>query len=228
MVLTFVDVIGEVTFSKSFGFLERGRDDGSFAAIDSALQSASWIGQIPWLYWLHDRCLPLIGNWLGVNNRHGSLRSFAAKEVGSRKGPAGERNGGDILGMLQNVQKDKPIEMNDMAVLSMATSNIFAGSDTTAISIGAVLYHLCKNPAAIRQLRDEVNSTVSEIDDASGLWPLSVANKMAFLQACIWEALRLHPAVGMSLPRTTPQGGIEIDGVFVPAHVSHYCSFLAP
>ncbi len=30
------------------------------------------------------------------------------------------------------------------------------------------------------------------------------------------EGLRLHPAVGMSLPRVVPADGIEIDGKFLP------------
>lgn len=37
------DVIGEVTFSKSFGFMEAGADDGSFNAIETALKSAAWM-----------------------------------------------------------------------------------------------------------------------------------------------------------------------------------------
>ena len=218
--LILLDVIGLTTFSKSFGFLDRGRDDGSFTAIDAALQSAAWIGQVPWLYWLHDRLIPIVGNWIGVNNRHGSLRSFAAQEVESRQGQEKVTSYKDILGMLQAVQQDKPTEMNDMAVLSMATSNIFAGSDTTAISIGAVLHHLCMNPRAMQKLKDEVESMASQAGDETNIWPLEVANKMPYLQACIWEGLRLHPAVGMSLPRTTPQDGIEIDGSFIPPGVS--------
>jgi cytochrome P450 len=57
------DVIGEVTFSKAFGFMAAGKDDGSFEAIDEALVSASWIGQVPWLFWAHDKVMPIIGNW---------------------------------------------------------------------------------------------------------------------------------------------------------------------
>ena len=39
---------------------------------------------------------------------------------------------------------------------------------------------------------------------------------MPYLQACMYEALRCHPAVGMSLPRVTPSGGIEIDNRIIP------------
>ena len=45
--LMFLDVIGEVSFSKRLGFMDAGKDDGSFKQIAGALQSAAWIGQIP-------------------------------------------------------------------------------------------------------------------------------------------------------------------------------------
>ena len=127
------DVIGEVTFSKRFGFMDAGKDDGTFSQIEEALRSGSWLGQFPLLYWVHDFLMPVIGNWLGINARHGGLRQFAFKEIEKRK----DRGSGhkDILDKLLQVQKEKPAEMNDTGVLSMASSNIFAGSDTTAISV---------------------------------------------------------------------------------------------
>jgi hypothetical protein len=42
---------------------------------------------------------------------------------------------------------------------------------------------------------------------------------LEYLQAVMHEALRIHPAVGMSLSRFTPRGGIEINGHFVPEGV---------
>ena len=56
----FKDVIGEVTFSKPFGFMDMAGDDGAFKQIEGALGSAAWIGQTPWLYWLHDRLMPYV------------------------------------------------------------------------------------------------------------------------------------------------------------------------
>ncbi|KAL2356702.1 cytochrome P450 [Cryomyces antarcticus] len=208
------DVIGEVTFSKRFGFMDVGKDDGSFSAIEGALRSASWIGQVPWLYWIHDFFSPVIGSHLGIAARHGSLRSFAMSEVSARKDRGTDRK--DILSKLFQAHEDKPAEFDDNAVISMATSNIFAGSDTTAISTRAIIYYLLKNPEHKRRL-------VSEIDDMRSRGKLSdpvtldEANNMEYLQAVMYEALRLHPAVGMSLPRVTPEGGVEIDGRFLPA-----------
>ncbi|KAJ4371668.1 hypothetical protein N0V86_008221 [Didymella sp. IMI 355093] len=210
------DVIGEVTFSRRFGFLAAGKDDGSFSAIDSALQSAAWIGQTPWLYWLHDLFMPYIGNYLGANNRNGSLRQFTARECEERKVRGSEHR--DMLRALMDVKEQKPGEFDDNGVLSMAASNIFAGSDTTGISIGAVLYNLCKHPDCKDKLVKEIQKTVQDegLDPTENM-PFKVGQAMPYLQACIYEALRLHPAVGMSLPRVVPQEGFEIDGIFMPA-----------
>jgi cytochrome P450 len=199
--------------------LAAGKDDGSFSAIDAALSSAAWIGQTPWLYWCHDFFMPFIGNHLGVNNRNGSLRQFAARECNERKGRGSDHR--DMLSALMDVKEQKPEEFDDNSVLSMAASNIFAGSDTTGISIGAILYNLCKNPSCKKKLLEEIRKVVQDESlDPTGNMPFKVGHSMPYLQACIYEALRMHPAVGMSLPRVVPQEGFEIDGTFIPAGVS--------
>jgi cytochrome P450 len=197
--------------------MEAGKDDGSFAQIDSALHSASWVGQIPWIYWAQDWLEPIIGNHLGVRARHGTLRSFAAKEVKLRKERGSDHT--DMLAKLMRVQKERPDDMNDMDIISMATSNIFAGSDTTAISIGAILYHLCQNPACQEKLLNDITSVLGD-DVPRDTITYESATKMNYLQACIYEALRLHPAVGMSLPRKVPEGGLRVADAYIPRGVS--------
>jgi hypothetical protein len=74
------DVIGEVTFSKRFGFMDAGQDNGTFAEIEGVLRSAAWVGQIPAYYWLCDLLSPILdilGIDLGIQARHGALRKFA-------------------------------------------------------------------------------------------------------------------------------------------------------
>ncbi|KAI8293247.1 Cytochrome P450 monooxygenase gsfF [Colletotrichum sp. SAR 10_98] len=208
------DVIGEVTFSKRFGFMDVGSDDGSFKQIENALQSAAWIGQVPWLYWLHDYLSPVIGTWLGIASRHGSLRKFAAREVAARQDRGSDHQ--DILGKLLAVHHDKPDQFDNSDLVSMATSNIFAGSDTTAISIRAIIYYMLKYPEAKRKLVEEVD-TLWQQGKLSDPVTVAESEKMPYLQAAMYEALRLHPAVGMTLPRVVPKGGYEIDGRFMPA-----------
>lgn len=167
---------------------------------------------MPWIYWLNEFLTPVFGNRLGIAARHGKIRQFAAEQVEQRRVKMG---GSDLLADLYKVHEQKPEEMNEIAVLSMATSNIFAGSDTTAISLRAIIYHLLKNPKTKKRLVDEIDDRIRD-GKLSDPAKLEEANEMPYLQACMYEALRLHPAVGMSLPRVVPEGGIEIDGHYLP------------
>jgi len=71
----------------------------------------------------------------------------------------------------------------------MATSNIFAGSDTTAISTRAIIYYLLKNPIAKQKLVDEVDDRKRQ-GRLSDPVKLAEADSMPYLQAVMYEALR--------------------------------------
>ncbi|KAF6229049.1 hypothetical protein HO133_007163 [Letharia lupina] len=203
------DVIGEVTFSKRFGFMDMGSDNDFFAQVEDVLRSGAWWRQIPALYWTHDFLSPVIGNHFSVTAHHGRLRDFASQAIEDRKTHGSDHQ--DILAKWLEVQKQRPNEMNDANVLSMATTNISAGSDTTAISTRPVIFHLLKNP----ELVEDIDTQTKEVKLTKPI-TLEQTNHMPYLQACLYEGLRLHPAVGMSLPRVTPRGGVEIDGHFIP------------
>ncbi|KAH6975706.1 cytochrome P450 [Ilyonectria destructans] len=209
------DVVGALTFSKRFGFLEAGSDGGQFKILERALRSGAWVGQMPWIYWLNEALTPYIGNRLGVMARHGSVRKFAKAQVDER---ATKDNSSytDLLSRFFDINKTKPGEFDDNAVLSMATSNVFGGSDTTAIALRAIIWYVIKNPRCKQKLVDEIKER-QHVGALSYPVTLEEANSMPYLQACMYEALRLHPAVGMALPRVVPEGGIEIDGRFMPA-----------
>lgn len=204
--------------------MESGKDDGAFSMIDNSLRSAAWSGYVPWLYWLNAKLTPIIGNHLAVTARQGSLLTMAAKSISERK----ERGSAhaDILGQLFDIQKEKPI-LDDISVTSMVASNIFAGSDSTAISISSVVYYVIKSPESKRKLLAEVDATAKENNLATGgIFNLEMANSMPYLQAVMWEAMRLHPAIGMNLGRRVPEGGVTIDGQYFPGGVRSLSLFL--
>jgi len=194
--------------------MDAAEDDGSFAQISGALKSGAWIGQLPRLYWIHDAVMPYIGNHLAISARHGSLRNFAIREIAARQDRGSDHQ--DILAKLKAMQKEKPVEMNETAVASMASSNIFAGSDTTAISTRAIIYYLLKNTQCKAKLIEEIDSRRRQ-GKLSNPVRLAEAEQMPYLQAVMYEALRLHPAVGMSLPRVVPEGGATVAGQYLPA-----------
>lgn len=219
MNLTSIDVIGEVTFSKNFGFMESGKDDGAFTMIDAILKCATWVGHIPWLYWLNVRLAPIIGNHLAVTQRQGKLLKLASQEIQERKQRGSDRH--DMLEQLFDVQREKPDKLDDICVTSMAASNIFAGSDSTSVSISAFLYYVLRDPGCKQKLIEEVDASARAENISHGtVFSLEVVNNMPFLQACMYEALRCHPAVGVSLGRVVPSVGMKVGGQFIPGGVS--------
>lgn len=121
----------------------------------------------------------------------------------------------DLLTMFLKAQKARPDFMTDKRVLTMATSMAFAGSETTAISLASVFYHTMKNPACLRKLVDELKTAVNNgmIENRpSGLVSWSESQMLPYLDACVKEAFRMHPAAGLPLERITPPAGAEICG----------------
>ena len=216
--LNSIDVIGEVTFSKRFGFIDEGKDDGAFTMIDNILQCANWIGHLPWFYWTNVWLAPIIGNRLAIFQREGKLLQMTAQAIQDRKQRGSDRH--DMLEQMFDVQRQKP-ELDDISVTSMAASNIFAGSDSTSVSISAFLYFVLRNSDCKQKLIEEVDSRAkAESISHRTVFDLEVINNMPYLQACMYETLRCHPAVGVSLARVVPSDGMKIGGQYIPGGVS--------
>ena len=196
--------------------MDSGKDDESFQHIHDALRSASWVGQVPWLFWLHERVSSILGNHLAVNERHGSIRDFAINHVNARKERGSDHN--DILAKLFAQKELKGSQLDDTSVMSMATSNIFAGSDTTASSARSVVYFLLKNAACKTKLVQELDERRSQ-GKLSDPVKVKEAEDMPYLQAVLYEALRCVPAIGMNMPRVVPASGLEVAGRYFPAGV---------
>ena len=214
-----IDVIGEVTFSKNFGFMEKGKDDGAFTMIDDCSKCAMWVGYLPWFYRLSVALAPYTGLHLAITQRQGKLLQMSQDAINEGLASNNPRN--DMLKQLKEVQKARPDVMDDVCVASMAASNIFAGSDSTSVSISAFLYHLMKTPDAKQKLINEVNEHAAKHNIKHGtVFDLEIINNMPYLNACMFEALRCHPAVGINLNRVVPPEGMSIAGQFIPGGVS--------
>ena len=92
----------------------------------------------------------------------------------------------------------------------------FAGSDTTAISLRSIFYYLCKNPRCYVKLVAEIDE-MDKNGDLSNPVSFAEASRMPYLQACMKEAMRIHPAVGQMLERVVPSGGAQFGNIWLPA-----------
>ncbi|KAK0119669.1 hypothetical protein ONS95_011106 [Cadophora gregata] len=223
------DTMGEITFGKKFGFLEQGKDvDRTMKAIDITLTYNAIIGQIP-LAHKFLLGIPGLAYIIPQVETMNTILNFTLKAIASRPSPSpmfhnaysdakfpSAPAGKDMLSRWTSVPTTSPIKMTKRDLIAHLSSNVFAGSDTTAIALRAAIYYLCKDPTHMAKL-------VSEIDTAASIGQLSdppsyrEASRLPYLNAVIKESLRIHPSVGLLLERHVPAGGITISGHFIPA-----------
>jgi cytochrome P450 len=238
------DVIGLITYSKRIGFLDFGEDVGDVMRnLGDHLAYASVVGVFPWLHPILSR----VRNWLAgsrgkgrqfiVNFTQECMAAHQAKPTAqiltAEDDSTGEeekqhqhqqQRGGTMDFLSKFVQKHSadPSVFTTYHVLSGCVSNMVAGSDTTSISLSAILYYVLRNPGVLKRLRDEVDRHCPQ-NRASPHVTFAQSQNMPYLQAVIKEALRMHPATGLPLERVVPEGGATISGVFFPEGASSSC-----
>lgn len=150
------------------------------------------------------------------NERVGQVEKV--KRFGLSDDEKANPRGIDLLSKFAQASHDHPF-MDDNRILSTCTSMVFAGSETTAISLSAVFYYLVKHPHIYAKLMAELDNAVADgtIEDRANKtvsWP--EAQKLPYLDAVVQEAFRLHPAPGLILERVVPKQGMQILGNFIP------------
>ncbi|KAK7962051.1 uncharacterized protein PG986_002876 [Apiospora aurea] len=221
------DVLGDMTYSQRFGFLDRGEDiAGTLRALHSSMSYSTLVGIYPWL---HPYLYPLLEKVpsSGAAGRT-YLTGFVGKRIAARnearanlsksgvKPPTSEDSNAprDFLDKLMDTHDEHPGRVTPHHIFMMGLSNIIAGSDTTAISLSSILWHLTTTPEAMTKLRTEVELQPR----TQGRTTFKTANaSMPYLQAVIKEALRLHPAPGLPLWRVVPEGGATISNQYFEA-----------
>jgi cytochrome P450 len=121
----------------------------------------------------------------------------------------------DILNQLLDTHHNDPEALSFAEIIAITTTNVIAGSDTTAVSLASVIYYLSKYPDARRKLLDEMEHATNN-GLASNPITYAEAIKLPYLSAVINEAMRIHPATGFILERLVPKGGATLHGVYLP------------
>ncbi|CAA9962782.1 benzoate 4-monooxygenase cytochrome P450 [Pyrenophora teres f. maculata] len=88
----------------------------------------------------------------------------------------------------------------------------FAGSETTASALTAILRSLLQHKGVLHRLTAEIRNT---FDHETDITVASTAN-LPYLNAVIDEGLRLCPPVAIGIPRVVPQGGDTVCDQWVP------------
>ncbi|KAK0643791.1 cytochrome P450 [Cercophora newfieldiana] len=223
------DVLGEVAFSRSFGFLAEGRDvDNAIKTIDKSQTYNGIVGQVPELdYLLRRNPLWQFIPWLSTKN---ALITRMALEEMARRQPFDKDNAGllrtgdgrrDLMASLIQGHLKDPERFREGDVFAVAHGAIFAGSDSTASTMQSFFWHILDSKPVYQSIVREIEAAVKDgTIPATGNISWNEAQNLPYLQACLKEAMRVRPAVGLNITRLVPPEGAELDGIRFPGGVS--------
>ncbi|KAJ9653000.1 hypothetical protein H2198_007780 [Neophaeococcomyces mojaviensis] len=222
------DVIGNITYSKRFGFLDSFQDiEGTINAINKVLTYGSVVGVYSWLHPFLFRIIekfPSSGPAARIYLTKFVRERVALREVeranraleakGQKKQMADQDQAPrDFLDRMFDLYEDESKGVTKYHVFMIGQSNIVAGSDTTAIALNSILYHLMKNPEKLEKLRKEIELHVPDgLNGQKNLITFRQSQEMPYLKAVIKEALRMHPAPGLPLWREVTTTATQICG----------------
>ncbi|KAF2633131.1 cytochrome P450 [Macroventuria anomochaeta] len=215
------DVIGELFFSRKFGFMENAHDHQRYIhALDLVTPFLAVACVMPAymrpFFLASGAMVPRVFRALNALKHIESASDACVAE--GRLGFKCDRGRKDMLDGFFDIwhKKGEAKDFTLMEVKMEVYGTFIAGSDTTAAAITAILYHLVRTPSAYAKLTAEIDEAT-----ASGLLSLPTvqyheAVGLPYLVACCKEGMRLHPSVGLTLPRHVPAGGCIIAGECFP------------
>ncbi|KAL9615786.1 MAG: hypothetical protein Q9160_009260 [Pyrenula sp. 1 TL-2023] len=213
------DVITHLTLGKSLGFLDNGVDVENFMQqSDKNLSLTALLSTMPWTAKLF-KFNPIVGYFEKANtlfpvfSQHQISKRIAGfqDESSVRQSTEGKSSAfrtTDFLDLFLEASRiQRPPGYNYRLLMEWTLVNIMGGADTTAIALAAILYYLLKSPIKKQKLLKELHA-------ANLPHPVSwkTSQQLPYLDACIKEAQRKHPVIGLGLGRAAT--GLEMPDGF--------------
>lgn len=210
-----LDVLSTVAFGRPFGFLAADEDLWEYNKLSSKyLQILELRSNHPFFRWLFS--LGLVQATMAPKETDetgmGPMLKFARQAVAERFGPYALVKR-DMLGHF--VAKG----LSQLQCEAEANLQIIAGSDSTTTVLRSIIFHLTANPAVYAKLRTEIDDLGNRQGVSIGKVDYAKAQKLAYLNACIWEGLRLYPPLFGLKSKIAPRGGDTIKGIYYPEGV---------
>lgn len=208
-------MVGAVTFSGPFGFLDQGHDfDGTLRDSARAQDYFSLVGPMPYLdYWLGKNPIVQIGS-PGFGPMTGRIVKYVTDRYQGNDRDYHDPEKPDFLDHFIEVKKADPEHVDDAQIVSWLMINVMAGADTTALALKTAFYYCLRDERIWQRLRGELLAAGAR---EATLVPYEVALSAPYLEAVVREALRILPGISMPLERYVPPCGYRLsDGSFLP------------
>ncbi|KAI0482548.1 pisatin demethylase [Xylariaceae sp. FL0804] len=206
-----LDVVGDMTYGRPFGFLDDGVDiydwvrwnEGYFPVFSTAA-TLPFLGRVVQT-WPFSEALPKRTDPVGL----GRFIRFAEDTIDERFQPGAEPRRDMIAQFLRfGASKEE--------ATSEALVQVVAGTDSVAVALRMALLYLHSTPRVYNKLMAELEAAreagaiSTPIQDAE-------AKRLPYLQAVIRESMRVFCPLTPLLNKTVPAGGDVVAGFRLPA-----------
>lgn len=209
---TTFDLIGSLGFGSSFGCLENRREHPWIKTIFMGVKVASMMTRLRLysLLFLAPLFIPKELAKTRVSNMH-----FSEKKIEERIKQGTDK--GDFWDtVIKNSDFEKGTGMTKKEMVANASLLVLGGSETTATLLAGTSFLLCKNPAVMKKLSDEVRRAFEKEEDID----LMSVGKLEYMLAVLDEAMRIYPPVPKQGNRVVPKQGAFVAGKWVPGGTS--------
>ncbi|CAJ1975959.1 unnamed protein product [Sphenostylis stenocarpa] len=116
-----------------------------------------------------------------------------------------------MIDHLLNLQESQPEYYSDLIIKGLVLAMLFAGTDSSAVTLEWSLSNLLNNPEVLKKAREELDVHVGK----DRLVNESDLPKLTYLKKIILETLRLHPPAPLSIPHVSSED-VTVEGFNVP------------
>ncbi|KAF4974568.1 hypothetical protein FZEAL_8540 [Fusarium zealandicum] len=206
------DVIGEIVFSKPFGFLEQGKDIGN--TIENSVALNAYVAVAGYCRWIFVALLanPFV-TWLAILPM-GHLFNTTKSVLAEREKNPDTRF--DAVSYWFKQHKQHPDKFTIREINTQALAAAGAGSDTVSCGIQSFVYHMIRHTDAWKRARIEIDEAVNRGICQDSIVSFADAQELPFFQACLKESLRVFGPVPMGLARVAPKGGLSVGDRTLP------------
>ncbi|KUJ24373.1 cytochrome P450 [Mollisia scopiformis] len=237
------DCYSMTSFSKSKDLVEKNEVDGSIHAIHAAWKYMHVIGYFPLLHRALTAVLHIASSGsTSIIHMINTFFPFIERETRGAKttsdnpfafpilnvearfearkssslDPKSQHVPNDIAGKLFQLQADKGV-LKDHWVMNMVMTNFGAGVETTAIVVSTLINNIVSHPGCQEKVHAELDKARKEGRIGKIPQLREMKEQLPYLNACLMESMRMHSVVGMPLVRVVPEGGVELEGKWLPA-----------
>ncbi|KAI3319254.1 cytochrome P450 [Xylariaceae sp. AK1471] len=215
MPLFTLDIISRIALGEEFGCLEADKDvHGFYHIMEAHMPLLGVTAEVPWVRKIVYSSLGI--KLVGPKPTDKSGIGLMMKMVNTE---ARKRYSGDVKDLTDVLGSFRRHGLTQSECEAEALFMFVAGAETAASVIRITLLYILATPVVYRRLKAEIETAIKN-GRASSPITGAEAKELPYLQAVMYEGLRIRPAVTAYFGKQVPPEGDTIHGYFIPGGTS--------